>query len=152
PGYSMCQISLNQGTELLDLSGEPENHSVMYWGGPYFVPDESAQVEILAKYSINDEPAMIAFEQGASRVFLSGPHPEWEEDSTRDGQDWGDLFDDRGSEWPMMLTVACWLTNRTASTTSTTETTPPDVAALTGAILVVSLGTISIVVYLRRRH
>jgi glutamine amidotransferase-like uncharacterized protein len=123
PGYAMCDINVARESELIDLSTEPENHTVMYYGGPYFVPDNPEDVEIIARYAVNNEPAMIALEYEAGRVFLSGPHPEWEEDSDRDGQAWPDSFDDIGSEWPMMLSVARWLTEQqTTSTTTTTET------------------------------
>ena len=60
---------------------------------------------------------MIALEYEEGRVFLSGPHPEWEEDSDRDGQAWPDGFDDDGSEWNMMLAVSLWLTESDSSTT-----------------------------------
>jgi biotin--protein ligase len=109
PNYEMCTISVNQNSELIDLSIEPANHTVMYFGGPYFLPNDPNEIEILATYDINDEAAMIAFEYGQGRVFLSGPHPEWEEDSDRDGASWPDGFDDNGSEWNLMLSASLWL-------------------------------------------
>ena len=47
------------------------------------------------------------------RVFLTGPHPEWEEDSDRDGVDYvqpsvADRFDDQGSDWDLMRNAARW--------------------------------------------
>jgi hypothetical protein len=81
----------------------------------------------LATYAENDESAMIAFEYDDGRVFLSGPHPEWEEDSARDNSiGWDAVFDDFGSEWPMMLKVSLWLLeNSWPATTSPTSTTTP---------------------------
>jgi len=54
-------------------------------------------------------------------VFLSGPHPEWEEDSQRDNSIWENEFDDQGSEWDMMMKVSLWLVEDLESST----TTPP---------------------------
>jgi glutamine amidotransferase-like uncharacterized protein len=55
---------------------------------------------------------MVAFEYGAGRVFLSGPHPEIEVDSDRDGSSKFDELSDEGSEWPLLLAATKWLTAR----------------------------------------
>jgi hypothetical protein len=51
---------------------------------------------------------MIAFGHGNGRVFLTGAHPEFEEDSDRDGADFCDHLDDRGSDWDLMKKAARW--------------------------------------------
>jgi hypothetical protein len=45
-------------------------------------------------------------------VFLSGPHPEIEVDSDRDGSNMFDELDDQGSEWPLLLAVMKWIVAR----------------------------------------
>lgn len=49
------------------------------------------------------------FEYGAGRVFLSGPHPEIEENSFRAGTSFGEEFDDQDSDWPLMYEAIKWL-------------------------------------------
>jgi glutamine amidotransferase-like uncharacterized protein len=48
---------------------------VMYPNGPYFQPYQDTQATIVATYRVTGNPAMVAFEYGDGRVFLSGPHP-----------------------------------------------------------------------------
>lgn len=55
---------------------------------------------------------MVAFEYGKGRVFLSGPHPEIEVDSDRDGSNRFNDLEDEGSEWPLLLAVMNWLTEQ----------------------------------------
>ncbi|MGY5876491.1 MAG: BPL-N domain-containing protein [Candidatus Thorarchaeota archaeon] len=117
PGQAMCTIEIERENELIDLTDEPENHTVNYWGGPYFVPDNPNSIETLAKYTFNNEPAMIAFEYHEGRVFLSGPHPEFEEDSDRDDLIGYDaIFDDQGTEWNLMLSISLWLIEEVSDT------------------------------------
>ncbi|MFW9789209.1 MAG: hypothetical protein ACFFE1_16170, partial [Candidatus Thorarchaeota archaeon] len=49
--------------------------------------------------------------------FLTGPHPEWEEDSFRDGSVWDNYLEDNGSEWELCKDVSLWLASVTVSTT-----------------------------------
>jgi glutamine amidotransferase-like uncharacterized protein len=84
--------------------------SVTYPSGPYFTPDPMADVTIVSTFAASGEPAMVLFEYGRGRVFLSGPHPEIEVDSDRDGSSRFDELDDQGSEWPLLLEVTRWLT------------------------------------------
>ncbi len=123
PDYAMTEIIINRTSPLIDLSGEPANHTVMYYGGPWFEITDQEDIHSLATYSANNESAMIAFEYEDGRVFLSGPHPEWEEDSQRDNSSWEDVFDDRGSEWDMMLKVSLWLLEVHLSGTTSPTTT-----------------------------
>jgi hypothetical protein len=52
---------------------------------------------------------MIAFESGDGRVFLSSPHPEYEEGNLNDGTDYFDRLNDPDSEWLFMLAITQWL-------------------------------------------
>lgn len=91
----------------------PDYMQIMYWGGPHLLPYEDADVTILGTYDVTGTPAIVAFEYGDGRVFLCGPHPEFEEDSDRDGvppldPEWSD----EGSDWPLLLETMKWLTAR----------------------------------------
>lgn len=86
--------------------------AVTYPNGPYFEPDSMADITVVSTFAATGEPAMVAFEYGRGRAFLSGPHPEIEVDSDRDGSNRFDELDDRGSEWPLLLSVTKWLTTR----------------------------------------
>lgn len=91
----------------------PERIKIVYYpSSPYFQAYEDMKVTIVAIYEITGNPAMIAFEYGKGRVFLSGPHPEMEADSDRDGSNRFDELDDEGSEWPFLLLVMKWLTKQ----------------------------------------
>ncbi|MBN1620926.1 hypothetical protein JW890_09415, partial [candidate division WOR-3 bacterium] len=83
---------------------------MMFYNGPYLEPDTSSgqNVFIAGKYSEINRPAIIACEYGRGRVFLTGPHPEWEEDSYRDGLDHFKEFNDRGSDWDLMKHAVDW--------------------------------------------
>jgi len=52
---------------------------------------------------------MISYRYGLGSVFLSSPHPEFEENSDRDGTDNFDGFNDTDSEWDLMLEITRWL-------------------------------------------
>jgi hypothetical protein len=110
----------------------------------------------LATYAANNESAMIAFEYEDGRVFLSGPHPEWEEDSDRDNVvGWDIAFDDFGSEWDMMIKVSLWLLENSGSeTTSPTSTTPEEPFNLDSIVIFggISLGVIIVALVLLKRR
>jgi glutamine amidotransferase-like uncharacterized protein len=109
PNYTMTDVNMNKTNELIDFSQEPSNHSIMYYGGPYFETEGIEGITTLATYSYNDMPAMIAFEYVNGRVFLTGPHPEWEEDSFRDGCIWDNVLEEDGSEWELCKKIVLWL-------------------------------------------
>ncbi|MHA1963459.1 MAG: BPL-N domain-containing protein [Candidatus Thorarchaeota archaeon] len=109
PNIAMTDVQINTTNGLIDFSEEPSNHSIMYWGGPYFETEGIAGITTLATYSYNDMPAMIAFEYMNGSVFLTGPHPEWEEDSFRDGSISDNYLEENGSEWELCKKVAMWL-------------------------------------------
>lgn len=156
PNRAMTEIIINQTSPLIDLSGEPMNHSVLYFGGPWFDIAGIEGIHSLATYAANNESAMIAFEYEDGRVFLSGPHPEAEEDSDRDNVvGWDNVFDDFGSEWDMMLKVSLWLLENSGSeTTSPTNTNPEEPLSLDLIVIIggVSLGAIIVVLVLLNRR
>jgi len=107
PECVMCKINISERNHSI-TQAEPGSVWIMYCYGPLLLPDENANVDVLGVYDIGDEPAMIAFEYGKGRVFIVGTHPEFEEDSERDGVYFGDDFDDRGSDWDLMRKAAMW--------------------------------------------
>ena len=107
PQCTMCKVNIvNRSHPITQL--EPDTAWIMYCYGPMFIPKEGVDVQILGNYEILNRPAMLAFMYGQGRVFNIGVHPELEEDSDRDGVDFGDVFDDRGSDWDLMKKAVCW--------------------------------------------
>lgn len=90
----------------------PNQITVFYVGGPELLPYQGANVTVLGLYDATGTPAMVAFGYGNGRVFLTGPHPEFEEDSDRDGFPPEPGLTDPESEWPLMLNVIQWLAQR----------------------------------------
>ncbi|GAG85251.1 unnamed protein product, partial [marine sediment metagenome] len=125
----MSTMNVNQSSNGPDLSDYSASFRTMYYGSQYFVPTVRTDVHVIAKYDSNNQPGMIACEYGDGTVFLSSPHPEYEEDSDRDDTTFGDDLDDPDSEWDLLLRVSKWLIEdsygepSTSTTTSSTETT-----------------------------
>jgi glutamine amidotransferase-like uncharacterized protein len=107
--YNMTKIKIVNQTHPI-TTHEPEYEWILYYGGPEFFAYEGTEVTVLGRYTVNGQnPAIVAFEYGVGRVFLIGPHPEIEEDDTRDGVEWGDWLDDHGSDWPLIYEAFKWL-------------------------------------------
>lgn len=107
----MTEIDLAKGDGITDgLS--TDSLMVMYWGGPTFKVYEGQAVTVIGTYAVhNNEPAMVAFEYGSGKVFLTGVHPEFEEESMLDGLTFDNHLYDSESEWPLMQNVLTWLTS-----------------------------------------
>ena len=111
-GYqAMVQINI------LDTS-HPITQSVLnpswifYWVGPKFIPENPYEVDILGEYDSGNHPVILAFEYGSGRVFIIGTHPEFEEDSDRDGFPPDSTLNDMGSDWELMENAARWCTGQ----------------------------------------
>jgi len=111
PDTGMCEINYTAPGHPI-TRGLGDKEWIYYWWGPKFIPYEGADVDVIGTYAITDEPALVAFEYGDGRVFLIGPHPEWEEDSDRDGYPPSEEHDDRGSDWPLMRNATFWCAKR----------------------------------------
>ena len=107
PEYAMCKVDIVDHLHPITRS-EPDHAWILYYWGPVLVPNRSATISILGRYDTVDEPAMVAFDYEYGRVFLIGPHPEFEEDSDRDGVSFPDQLDDRGSDWDLMQKTCRW--------------------------------------------
>ncbi len=106
PEIGMCKINLNKSHQI--TCEEPDSIWVMFYNGPYFIPGNTSSVDTIGIYGITGNIALVACEYGKGRVFLTGPHPEWEEDDDRDGVSYFDRFDDMGSDWTMMRRAVQW--------------------------------------------
>jgi glutamine amidotransferase-like uncharacterized protein len=107
PDYGMSKIVILDTTHAITQS-EPDSLWVLYYWGPVLIPDQGADISILGRYETYDQPAMLAFRYGGGRVFLIGTHPEIEEDSDRDGGNFAEELDDRGSDWDLMKRAVDW--------------------------------------------
>lgn len=117
-----------------ELSDCPASFATMYYASQYFDPREGTDVHIVATYEYNGEAGMIAFEYGDGTVFLSSPHPEYEENDNRDDTTFGDDLDDPDSEWDLLFRVSKWLIEASyvgPSTTTTSPTTAPTTTVAT---------------------
>ena len=108
PDYVMTEITMNMNNPINVYSSGHE--TILYYGGPYYEPKASQSMDTLGTWDAwYNLPAMINFTYGNGRVFFSGPHPETEEDSQRDGNDFADSYADNGSDWPFLWSVVDWL-------------------------------------------
>ncbi len=74
-GAKMTNIKVNTSA----LPGVNRNTSILYYGGSWF--DNTAGVTVMASYDVpgspaHNKPAMIKYNYGQGKVFLTGPHPE----------------------------------------------------------------------------
>lgn len=107
PNCVMCQVNIVDHTHTITQS-EPDSAWIAYCYGPMLLPNQDADIEILGEYQIGNQAAMVAFEYGLGRVFIIGTHPEFEEDSDRDGLPPSDELDDQGSDWELLKKATLW--------------------------------------------
>jgi glutamine amidotransferase-like uncharacterized protein len=97
PDYTMANMEINLGHEA--NAYEPSQRSILYYGEPYFVAHGGQEMQTFASWIVpsnpvaNGKPGIIGFNYGQGRVLLVGPHPEIEEDDTRDGTDFASELD-----------------------------------------------------------
>jgi len=108
PDSTMTTLTMNTSDEINLF--EPENEDMLYWGGTVFNAYSGVNVAVVATYDAYfNNPAIIKFNYGSGRVLLISPHPEIEEDSTRDGVNVAESYDDNGSDWNFLWTATDWL-------------------------------------------
>ena len=107
PNYGMCRVDIVDSLHPITES-EPDTTWILYYWGPVFIPNTNAEIDILARYNIGNEAAIVTFNYDSGRVFIIGPHPEFEEDSERDGTSFADELDDKGSDWDLMKKATMW--------------------------------------------
>jgi glutamine amidotransferase-like uncharacterized protein len=108
-GDWLLEMNVNHESTGPDLSDEPESYTLFYESSGYFLADNMTGIIPICTYTDTGLAGMIVFEYGNGTVFLSSPHPEYEEGSMRDGTDFWDTIPDPDSEWNLMLKVTQWL-------------------------------------------
>lgn len=112
--YTITEITLNTDNELSKFS--KKQYQTLYYGGPAFFSHKNVLIDTLATWnSFNNNPAIINFNYGSGRVFLSGPHLEIEENSLRDGQEFASDLTDLDSEWDLLWVAIDWLAHKKIS-------------------------------------
>ncbi|NHJ12322.1 MAG: hypothetical protein EAX95_01545 [Candidatus Thorarchaeota archaeon] len=106
------EVTVNTNQDAIDLSEETESYEILYEASGYFGSDNMTGIITVATYVNTTLPCMIAFGFGDGKVFLSSPHPEYEEGNDRDGTDVYDSMQDPDSEWDFMLRICKWLVNQ----------------------------------------
>lgn len=119
PDYTLTTISLNPRHDA--NAGLPAHFTTLYFGGPAFYPDPDENVDTLATWDqFNEHPAIIALQYGQGRVLLVGPHPEIEENSRRDGNQFASELSDPETEWGMLWQYMDWVLQRPITDTTMT--------------------------------
>lgn len=108
-GDFLLEVTVNTNLDSPDLSQEPESYEILYEASGYFDADDMTGIATVATYVNTSLPCIIVFKFGNGTVFLSSPHPEYEEGSDRDGTDVYDSAQDPDSEWDFMLRICKWL-------------------------------------------
>ncbi|MFX0037356.1 MAG: BPL-N domain-containing protein [Candidatus Hermodarchaeota archaeon] len=108
-GTYIIEMNVNQESTGPDLSGEPASYQLLYWESQYYHSEDMSNINPIMTYLHNDQPGMITFKYGTGTVFLSFPHPEYEENSDRDGTSDFDSYNDPDSEWDLLFKISLWL-------------------------------------------
>ncbi len=120
PGWGMAAIDIVNTTHpITDLA--PERMTMYYQGGCFMELTNTTSVSILAVYNATGKIAIATCEYGQGRVFITGPHPEIEEDDLRDGVVYPDPeFGpyDPESDWPLLRDAVEWVTKINCNQTS----------------------------------
>jgi phosphoribosylformylglycinamidine (FGAM) synthase-like amidotransferase family enzyme len=144
-GIYMVELTLNKSSGIDGFSAKPDTFSTLFWGSAYLDFHNSVGVTPVATYPNSSLAAMIAFGYGQGRVFISSPHPEYEEDSDRDGTSAFDYLNDTDSEWGIMQNVANWLVDNSAGGSITTM-------LLFGSfVVVVATASVILIIMAKRR-
>ena len=106
PEIGMTDIILKENHFITE--NLPDTMRIMFYNGPYFELVSEEGAEIISYYSVTGKPAVIACNYGKGKVVLFGPHPEFEEDSNRDGLPYFKEYDDRESDWDLMKNALNW--------------------------------------------
>lgn len=122
PQWGMSDITITDTLHPV-LQNISKYQRILYYWGPVLTTNNT-EIQILGKYDSVGLPAILAFEYGKGKVFITGTHPEIEEDSDRDGVVFTDTIingthyygeeelEDMGSDWIMMKNVVDWLLSK----------------------------------------
>jgi glutamine amidotransferase-like uncharacterized protein len=143
-GPYLINMTVNRECEGPDLSDLPENITTMYWGSVYFAPPEGLEIYPIASYGANGEIGMLAFNYGHGTVFISSPHPEYEEGSDRDGTVFCDELNDPDSEYELLRRVMVWLIEESYVTPESNNTETTTNSTDSGIVSIQILGSIGV--------
>lgn len=108
--YNMSTFNFSGSNDVLSgYKSTPYPEDILYYGGPYFSIGSGPNVQTLATYEYNGQPGIVATTYQSGKVVLFGPHPEIEEDSSRDGTSFGKSLDDNDSDWRLLRYVLSYL-------------------------------------------
>ena len=153
---SISTFTVNTTNAEIDLTNIPSTMSTLFWGATFFTSDYMTNILPVASASGISNPSIIAYQFGSGCVFLSGLHPEFEENSDRDGTDFFDDLNDPDSEWPLMLKVLQWMvdesvwvetsiTNLTSTDTSTMNDTLTQLDLLQNYAIIAAIVGVAVV-------
>ncbi|MFW9933673.1 MAG: BPL-N domain-containing protein [Candidatus Thorarchaeota archaeon] len=108
-GNFLLELDVNQDSIDPALSEQPATYTMFYEDSGYFQAENMTGVSVICTYQDTGYPCTLALHYGDGKVFLSSPHPEYEEGSLRDNTDYYDTLDDPDSEWDFMLKMCLWL-------------------------------------------
>jgi glutamine amidotransferase-like uncharacterized protein len=132
PQYGMCDV-ISAGTNHILNSYLPDTSSILYYWGPAFALNHDTTVITLATYDIDQLPdtstvvipkedlkdkhqellsAMLVGNYASGRFFLTGVHPEIEENNDRDSTDFCSGLNDEISDWHLMKAAVDWCLKR----------------------------------------
>ncbi|MHA2140156.1 MAG: BPL-N domain-containing protein [Candidatus Thorarchaeota archaeon] len=151
-GTFLMNMNVNIESTGPDLSDEPDSYSVCYWGSAYFYGEGMNDAIPIMTYPDSGEAAMIALRYELGTVFLSSPHPEYEEGDDRDGTASFDNLNDPDSEWGLLLKVSIWLVEESGTETIIPPPNPLTESPIILIGLVVTLGIAAVVVLIVRRR
>ncbi|MFX1380339.1 MAG: BPL-N domain-containing protein [Promethearchaeota archaeon] len=147
-GTHMIEMNVNQESTGPDLSDEPISYRLLYWSSQYYYSQDMSNINPIMTYSYNDQPGMITFRYGRGTVFVSSPHPEYEENSDRDGTSDFDSFNDPDSEWNLLFKISLWL--YLTSSTIPNDVWTPLIISVSIIIPAAAIG-VAVIVIIRRR-
>ncbi len=156
PSIALRSMTINQDSTGPNLSEEPATYELLFYNSwvinAYNVPG----LVIIANYTGTTQPGMIAYTYGSGNVFLSSPHPEFEEGDPRDGTTEYDEYNDPDSEWDLLLKIARWQVDSSPDDTTGGNTNsgipiPLEILLLAGAAGISIVAVVAVVILWRRR-
>jgi glutamine amidotransferase-like uncharacterized protein len=149
-GYYITEMNVNRESTGPDLSDEPATYHLLYWGSRYYHSENMSNINPIMTYMYNDQPGSITFGYGNGTVFLSSPHPEYEENSDRDETSVFGLLDDPDSEWDLLLKISLWL-SLNSSTTPEDDWMPLIISLSIIIPATTAIGVAVFIIYRRRK-
>ncbi|MDQ7088390.1 MAG: BPL-N domain-containing protein [Acidobacteriota bacterium] len=110
PYYVTTGVKLDTGHPI--TAGGPARRVTLYYGGPVLEPREGSGVKVLGTFEKTGQPAIVAFEKGKGKVFLSAVHLEFDLTSEVDNTPWPENekgIEDDQSDWEMLQRAARWI-------------------------------------------